>query len=129
MLSAEWPAALLKMHGTSHDMLRTLLLFHEAGHGGPMGGGPGGAIPAAAVPRPGFSSPSRSILGSVMGCDTPVPPSAARSMPATPASFGSRGIGRFGFSSRRHQTEPQGEWNSELTVRDLERRDDFSWCV
>ena len=54
--------ALLKMHGTSHDMLRTLLLFHEAG-GGPMGGGPGGAIPAAAVPRPGFSSPSRSILG------------------------------------------------------------------
>ena len=57
LLSVEWPAALLKMHATSHDLLRTLLLAFEeattpAAGRSVLGGGLGGTV-----------SPLRSLRG------------------------------------------------------------------
>ena len=57
LLSVEWPAALLKMHATSHDLLRTLLLAFEeatapAAGRAVLGGGLGGTM-----------SPLRSLRG------------------------------------------------------------------
>ena len=114
LLSVEWPAALLKMHATSHDLLRTLLLaFEEVATPGVMqrGGGLGG-----------------SVLGDGLGG----------------GSLGGRGLSApvsplRSFRGGRHQVSPRGEMRGELrgemTVRDLERQvglsdsSGFSWCV
>ena len=114
LLSVEWPAALLKMHATSHDLLRTLLLaFEEAATPGALqrGGSLGGPVLGGSLGG-----------GSLGGRGLSAPVSPLRS-----------------FRGGRHQVSPRGEMRgelrSEMTVRDLERQAGlsdaagFSWCV
>ena len=119
LLSVEWPAALLKMHATSHDLLRTLLLaFEEAVTPGAMqrSGSLGGAVLGGSL---GGGSLGGGSLGG-RGLSAPVSPLRS-------------------FRGGRHQVSPRGEMRGELrgemTVRDLERQaglsdsQGFSWCV